>query len=131
MGMMDGDRKKILVVDDEIEHADMVEMRLVANNYEVLRAVDGLEGVERAVQEKPDLILLDLMMPRMDGYTALQRLKSEPTTRKIPVIILSAKGETDSIFMAQDLRATDYLIKPFEDIELLEMVAKYLTTKGS
>lgn len=117
--------KKILIVDDEPEFIDMIQMRLEANGYEVVRATSGSEGLERAAEENPKLILLDVMMPEMDGFDVLKRLRRNPATQYIPVVMLTARGETKSIFRAQDRGATDYLIKPCEPQELLDVVGKH------
>jgi DNA-binding response OmpR family regulator len=118
-------KRKILVVDDEADFADLIKMRLEANDYAVVLARDGEEGLEKAEAEKPDLILLDVMMPGMDGFKVLSRLKASESTRMTPVIMLTAKGETKSIFRAQELGATDFLIKPCESADLLSVVGKH------
>lgn len=118
--------KKILVVDDEAELVDMVKIRLETNGYEVITACDGKEGVEKAMCQHPDLILLDLMMPVMDGFEALRCLKAEQSTSRIPVIVFTARGDTKSVLEAEDLKATDYIIKPFEPKELLKLVRGYI-----
>src|SRR5213592_2896200 len=83
---------KILVVDDEIYIVHILDFSLGMEGYEVITALDGEQAVERAVAEKPDLIVLDIMMPKLDGYETCRILKKEATTRDIPVILLSAKG---------------------------------------
>ncbi len=118
-------RKKILVIDDETEFVDMLKMRLEANRYEVITAADGAEGVDKALKEGPDLIILDIVMPKMDGYQVLLRLKNEDQTRHVPIVMLTAKSESGSIFRSQELRADDYLIKPFDTQELLDLVGRY------
>ncbi|MFH1287396.1 MAG: response regulator [bacterium] len=119
-------QKKILVVDDEIQLVEMMKMRLEANSYEVVTAYDGQEAFEAALREKPDLIILDVMMPIMNGFEALDRLKSNPETMHIPVIMLTAKSDTASIFKAEDLRVKDYMTKPCEPKELLNLIKKYI-----
>ena len=118
--------KRILIVDDEAELLELVKMRLEAHQYEVLTAASGTSGLECALKERPDLILLDVMMPGMDGNEVLRRLRHDERTRSIPVIMLTAKGDTRSILNAQSLWATDYFIKPFEASELLACIRKYL-----
>ena len=117
--------KKILVVDDEENIVRMLVERLEANKYKVLIAYSGKQALEKVTQETPDLILLDIMMPGMDGFQVLHKLKSEFTTSRIPVIMLTCKADSDSILNAQDLEAADYLIKPYEADELLRMVRKH------
>jgi len=102
----------------------MVKKRLDANHDEVAMAFDGVEGFAKASSEKPDLILLGIMMPAMDGFEVLKRLKDNEETRSIPVVMLTAKGETRAILQAQHLRVTDYVIKPFESEELLNTVRR-------
>jgi len=118
-------QKTILMVDDEPDFVDMIQMRLEANNYRVEVAYDGASGLEKAKEASPDAILLDVMMPGMDGFEALRHLKREAATREIPVIMLTAKGETKSIFKAQQSGATDYLIKPVDSEKMLEMLKRY------
>ena len=116
--------KKILVVDDEPHLVQMVKRRLEANRYDVVTAKDGEEGLKKASSEKPDLIVLDVTMPTIDGFEMLKRLKSDDQTRSIPVIMLTASGRTNDIFEGQKLKATDYLIKPFEPDDLLKAIKR-------
>ncbi len=118
--------KKILVVDDEAHRVELLRERLGRNGYEVISAAGGLEGLEKANKENPDLILLDIMMFGMDGFEVLRKLRSEPETKDIPVIMLTAKADTDSIFRAEDLKSADYIIKPFDFKELLDLIEKYI-----
>ncbi len=118
--------KKILIIDDEPDFIDMIQMRLEANGYDVVSAPDGIQGLEAAEEEKPNLILLDVMMPGWDGYETLRQLRKSPDARNIPVVMLTAKGESKSIFHAQDLGSADYLIKPCDAQELLSTVGKYI-----
>ena len=119
-------KKRILVVDDEAELVKAIEIRLKQADYEILTAYDGLEGLEKAQKEKPDLILLDILMPNMDGYQTLQKLKEEESTKSIPVIMLTAKSQVDDVTKAADLGANDYIVKPFNHITLLEKIHKAL-----
>ena len=117
--------KKILIIDDETDFIEMIQMRLEANNYAVISANDGLAGIEKAESENPDLILLDVMMPRLDGFETLRRLRRVAATRQTPVVMLTARGESSAIFKAQSRGVTDYLIKPCDTQELLATVSKY------
>lgn len=119
-------KKRILVVDDEPELMKLVTTRLEANGYAVSAVSNGADGVTRAAAERPDLILLDVMMPVMDGFSVLQRLRADERTRAVPVIMLTARSETHLIMKAQALGAEDYLIKPFRAEELLALIARYL-----
>ncbi|GAC1595865.1 MAG: hypothetical protein NVS3B21_19280 [Acidimicrobiales bacterium] len=112
----------ILVVDD-----DPVIQRLLAVNFEmegyrVVTAGDGIEGLDRVADDRPDLILLDVMMPRMDGIAVVRRLKADPATAAIPVILLSAKAQSTDISGGLDAGADDYVTKPFDPLELLDKV---------
>jgi CheY-like chemotaxis protein len=117
--------KKILVVDDEPEFVEMIRMRLESAGYEVLEANDGYDGLAKARGQNPSLILLDVMMPGLDGFRMLQKLRQDPDTNPIPVVMLTAKGESKSILKAQQHGARDYLIKPIESKELMAMVRRY------
>ena len=118
--------KKILVVDDEENIRKLLEARLKANQYLVITASTGAEALEKAESEAPDLILLDIMMPELDGLEVLRKLKSKFETSSIPVIMLTGKMDTGTIFNAQELEAKDYIIKPFEPQELLDLIKKYI-----
>ncbi|MCX5712257.1 MAG: response regulator [Candidatus Omnitrophica bacterium] len=118
--------KKILIIDDEKDAVSGVAMRLEATGYQVIGAYNGPDGLKLAMEQKPRLILLDLMMPGMDGFEVLRKLKANDQTRNIPVIIFSCKGESDAIFKTQDLGSVDYIIKPFESQELLDLVKRHI-----
>lgn len=117
---------RILAIDDEPRVVELLKKRLERVGYEVITATGGLEGFEKACEQKPDLILLDIIMPEVDGLTVLRRLKAEETTSEIPVIIVTAKGRTDTIFEAKGYGAMDYIIKPFQWTELLRLIKRYL-----
>ncbi|MDA0989517.1 MAG: response regulator [Verrucomicrobia bacterium] len=117
--------KKILLVDDEPDFSAMIQMRLEASGYAVVTAINGADGIALAERERPDLIMLDVMMPGMDGFETLRRFRKINATQSTPVIMLTARGESRSIFKAQNLGVTDYLIKPCDSKELLQLVAKY------
>ncbi len=118
--------EKILIVDDEKELVDMVTFRLQSQEYDVHVAYSGEEALEKVKQESYQLILLDVMMPGIDGFEVLRRLREDPKTRPIPVIMLTCKGEASSIFKTQELGGTDYLIKPFVPQTLLRLIKKYI-----
>lgn len=100
----------------------MLELR----NYEARVAYDGSEGIEQATKERPDLILLDIMMPQMDGYTVCHRLKASKKTKGIPIVMLTAKGESDAVTKSYNVGADDYIVKPFNPSTLLEKVRKWM-----
>jgi DNA-binding response OmpR family regulator len=106
-------KKTVLVVDDEKDIVDLVTYNLRRNGYEVLAAFDGREAVEIAQRETPDLILLDLMLPGMDGTEVARRLKADSRTATIPLIMLTAKGEETDVVVGLTLGADDYVTKPF------------------
>ncbi len=117
---------KVLVVEDEPEIAQMVKLQFELEGFAAQVAPGGLEALEMVEEEKPDLIVLDIMMPRVDGWEVLLKLKSQPSTRDIPVIVLSAKGEDISKITAFRIGADDYLVKPFSSEELIVRSKKAL-----
>ena len=119
-------KKKILVVDDEKDFVEMIKFRLEANGYEVIAAFDGIQGVAFAKRKKPDLILLDVMMPAGGGYLTCERLHMHPLTRSIPIIFLTAKSQLDDLAKAYSVGGKYYLTKPYEPELLLETVKKAL-----
>ena len=106
---------RILIADDEAEIRDLLRLYLEKDGYEVLEAADGLETMERVKKEEPDLLLLDIMMPGLDGYRVLRNVRENSN---IPVIMLSAKGTNTDKILGLDLGADDYLTKPFHISEL-------------
>ena len=116
---------KILVVDDDPEIRTLVSITL-GQNHSVLEAGDGLEAVDRARKEQPELILLDVMMPHMDGFEACRNLKGDPKTHKIPVIMLTARGTKEDIDKGKTVGCEEYFIKPFSPIALLDKVYQVL-----
>ena len=115
---------KILAIDDDQNIRRLLSFNLSAANHEVIVAVNGKEGLAKAVAEKPDLILLDIMMPVMNGYEACEKLKATEETKNTPVFILSAKSQMMDLDDAFDVGADDYITKPF-DIEKLEYSINY------
>ena len=121
-------KKRILVVDDEMDFVKMLQARLRIEGYEVLVAEDGIKGIQIARQEKPDLIILDIMMPGLDGHSVFDTLKKSILTWSIPVIYLTAKtGQADEL-LAMEKGARYYLTKPYNPAMLLEMVKSALAT---
>jgi CheY-like chemotaxis protein len=96
------------------------------SNYVLISAIDGKEAVERARQEKPDLILMDIVMPRMTGLEACRVLKKDKETEKIPVILLTTRGEEQYVQEGYASGCSDYLTKPVNDVELLDLLKAYL-----
>lgn len=125
-------RRKVLLIDDEPEIIETVKFLLGLKNFEVVAAMDGVEGLEKAKSEKPDLILLDLILPKLNGYEVCARLKRDPDTKDIPVLILTARDEAESILRAYRAGADEYIVKPFTTTVLLEKINKHLpAAKGS
>ena len=116
-------KKKILVVDDEPDIVTLIKSRLEANGYDVVSAYNGKDGLEKAIEAQPDMILLDLMMPIMDGYEAGQKLKENPKTKNIPIILFTAaSAEEVAKKGAETIEAIDYVVKPFDDAALLFLI---------
>lgn len=111
--------KKVLIVDDEKNIVDIIGFNLKKEGYEVIKAVDGQEGVQKTFQEKPDLILLDIMMPKMDGYEACKKIRERLNT---PIIMLTARAEEVDKVLGLELGADDYVTKPFGIRELMARV---------
>ncbi|MFZ0035196.1 MAG: response regulator transcription factor [Sedimentisphaerales bacterium] len=119
-------RGKILIVEDDRDIVEMVEYNLKQEGYETIHAFNGEKGIELAGKEKPDLIILDLMLPAIDGFEVCKALKQQHSTAHIPIIILSAKSrETDKV-VGLELGADDYVTKPFSPRELLARVKAVL-----
>ncbi|MBN1870624.1 MAG: response regulator [Candidatus Omnitrophica bacterium] len=117
---------KILLVDDETQLITMVQMRLEANGYEVITASDGQEGLEKAKSESPDLIMMDVMMPKMDGYKACGLLKNDTRYAKIPIILFTARAQQDDQEVGKEVGADAYITKPFEPPVLLAKIKELL-----
>jgi CheY-like chemotaxis protein len=120
---------RILVVDDEPSIVKLVKTTLVGRGHTVDEAFDGVEAIAQAKLHHPDLILLDIMMPRMDGTEVRKRLLADPVTKDIPVIHLSAVGDYDKQRQALNEGATDYIVKPFTPSDLADRVADNLDPK--
>ena len=120
---------KILAVDDEPNITRLVSATLTARGYEVITASDGLEAVAKAESRKPDLIILDIMMPQMDGREVRRRLASKPETKDIPILFLSAVGEFENQLDSMESGFVDFLTKPFAPAELADRVAGILDPK--
>lgn len=113
---------KILIVDDSPEMCEIIQMRLDSFNCKCMIAQNGKEGLEMAEAEKPDLILLDLYMPVMDGYETLRHLRCTPSLEDIPVIMLTASNKPEDIAIALSYGITDYVVKPFNHIDLVNKI---------
>jgi two-component system alkaline phosphatase synthesis response regulator PhoP len=122
---------KILVVDDEIYIVHILDFSLGMEGYEVLTALDGEQAVDKARSEHPDLIVLDIMMPKLDGYETCKILKAGEDTKNIPVILLSAKGRNVDQKIGFEVGADDYITKPFSPRKLVERINTLLGQTNS
>ncbi|MCJ7706399.1 MAG: response regulator [Anaerolineales bacterium] len=119
--------KRVVCIEDEPEMIDLVRLILGRKGFYVIGANGGIEGLETVRREKPDLILLDLMMPDMDGWEVYQQIKSDPQLRNIPVVVVTAKAQSiDKVLGLHIAKVDDYITKPFGPQELLESVEKIL-----
>jgi two-component system alkaline phosphatase synthesis response regulator PhoP len=119
-------RGKVLVVDDEEYIQHILNFSFGAEGFEVITAADGEEAVTIARSEKPDIIVLDIMMPKMDGYEACRQIKGDPQTHNIPVILLTAKGREVDRKLGAEAGADDYVVKPFSPGRLIERVEGFI-----
>lgn len=117
---------QVLVVDDEVSIRELLSFNLKKNAYDVLEAADGRQALKMVQEEKPDLLLLDLMLPEMDGLEVCRRLKEHPATADIPVIMLTARDEEIDKVLGLELGADDYVTKPFSMRELLSRIKAVL-----
>ena len=117
-------QKKILIVDDEVMLVDMIRMRLEDSGYLVDSANDGLEALSKIALMSPDLIVLDIYMAKMDGYTMLKELRKNKKTKNTPVIVLTASGKHREIFDKEGI--SDYMVKPFDTEDFLARIDKVL-----
>jgi CheY-like chemotaxis protein len=119
-------KKRILIVEDQAVISSMLRMRLEANNYEVMTAADGQEGLEKAHKESPNLIILDIMLPKMNGYQICQLLKADPKYKAIPIIISSGRTPQEIRKVGKEMGADAFVSKPFEAEELLSKMKELL-----
>ena len=117
--------KKILVIDDDLLNTKLVKEILEKNNYEVITATDGQDGLEKTESEQPDLIILDIIMPKMDGYTFLREIrakeiKASQKRQPIPIVVLTGSAQMSDLFQLEGIK--DYIVKPFKPEVLLDKV---------
>lgn len=124
-------KNKILIVDDTIDAVELLRKRLRSDGYDTAEAYDGEEGLKKVVEYNPDLIVLDVMMPKLDGYQVCQRLKADENTRYIPILMLTAKSDVESKVKGLDIGADDYLPKPFDYKELSARIRSLLAIKAA
>ncbi len=115
-------RTRVLVIDDDPVILELLRINFEIEGFEVISACDGQEGLRRAGADHPDVILSDIMMPRLDGLQLLARLRGDPATAEVPVVLLSAKAQRAEVDRGLALGADDYVTKPFDPLELLDRV---------
>ena len=125
------ERTKILIVDDEPNIVQTLQDRLEMNEYDVATACNGQEGLEQAINESPDVILLDVIMPVMDGHEMLEALRKQPGCDDISVVMLTARSQTQDIARANACGIEDYIVKPFDLSELLEKIESVIERRNS
>ena len=129
--MTDNTRKQILCIEDDEEMIDLIRLILTRKGFEVLGASSGASGLEIIRNEKPDLVLLDLMMPEMDGWEVYQQIKSDEANLNIPVIVVTAKAQSiDRVLGLHIAKVDDYISKPFSPQELLDSIESVLKRKA-
>lgn len=121
-------KTRILVVEDDRSLVRLYKGILEKEGHEVITAFDGLEGLQKAQDERPDVILLDIFMPDMDGYNSLSAIKNRPATKDIPVVMVSVAGYRLNELLAADLGAAGYITKPVDPAQLLDVIARLLPT---
>jgi two-component system, OmpR family, response regulator VicR len=127
---MADDVKRVVCIEDELEMIELVKLILSRHNFQVTGAVGGQQGLEKIADIKPDLVLLDLMMPEMDGWEVYQKMKASEEMRDIPVIVVTAKAQSiDRVLGLHIARVDDYITKPFGPQELLESVERVLSNR--
>jgi len=120
-------KNKILIIEDDSFISDMYRMKMESEGFDVKVAEDGQKGLEQINLEKPDLVLLDVVMPKMDGFTVLQTIKEDPEIQDVPVVLLTNLGQKDSVEKGLKLGALDYVIKAhFTPAEVVEKVREIL-----
>ncbi len=116
--------RKVLVIEDHAPTVELLRTVLQAGGYAVGVALDGLRGLQKAVEEKPDLVLLDVMMPELNGFEVCRRLKADPRTSQIPVIFVSVKASPENFALGEQAGACGYVTKPFDNQKLLDLMGK-------
>lgn len=128
--MVLGRSRKILAVDDERHIVRLIQVNLERAGYQVVTAFDGRDALKKVEAEKPDLVVLDVMMPHLDGFEVLKRLQANPATREIPVVMLTAKAQDGDVFRGWSSGVSAYLTKPFNPMELITFVKRIFSGPG-
>lgn len=120
---------KILVVDDDPDIRTLLRLVLMSSGFRVVLAEDGDQALRRVAEDLPDLVLCDILMPNLDGYETLAALRSNPASRNLPVLIISARGEAHAVKRALDAGANGYFVKPFETRDLVAEIRRLLSAR--
>ena len=120
-------KKKVLIVDDE-PNVRRLSHKILSNKFDIVEAEDGIQAIDVATAQKPDVILMDMMMPKMDGLTACHVIRNDPATKSIPVIMVTAIGFELNIKLSEQMGAAGYVTKPFSPQNLLNTIAQVLAT---
>lgn len=124
-------KQKILIIEDEPDMRGILQGMVESADYQVISAEDGQAGLDLAIKEKPNIILLDIMLPKLNGFEVLEKLKYDPATQDIPVIILSNLGQEQEVSKGKALGAVDYLIKADVHLtEILDKIGKYINKRA-
>jgi CheY-like chemotaxis protein len=127
----DGIRYRVLVAEDNPQHLELIETYLEAMpNVDVLRAANGIEALQAVQESMPDLVLLDIMMPKMSGFEVCKRIKSDPRTRDILVVMVTALNETGDVERAAECGTDDYLAKPVDRVALIDLIRNLLSARN-
>jgi DNA-binding response OmpR family regulator len=125
------DKPRILIVEDEPDLAQTIQDRLEMNEYVVIRAENGQEGLEKAIEEQPDLILLDVNMPVMDGFQMLEALRNHPKGSHLVVMMVTVSSQKDDVTRAEARGVEDYIVKPFELADLVDKIEQVLRQRST
>ena len=124
---MTASNKTVLVVEDKVSLTQMLQFLFLSKGLDVEIAYDGIEAMEKINTLRPDLVLLDIMMPKMDGFEVLKKLKDSPDTAGIPIIMLTARKSKQDMDRARELGAVEYITKPFKAVEVVDKVLRHLS----
>ncbi len=122
--------KKVVLIEDEPDIAEVIEYNLAREGYKVFLAYNGLEGLETVKRERPEVVLLDLMLPELDGIEVCRQIRENPMTRSLPIIMVTAKGEESDVVLGLELGADDYVTKPFSPRELIARIKAVLRRRS-
>jgi len=121
-------KKKVLIVDYEVDLVETLKFKLEASGFDTLTAYDGLEALSKAKNDHPDLILLDIMLPKLNGYQICRELKSDDKYKHIPIVMLTAKAQESDKFWGLETGADEYVTKPFDSNQLIDIIKKHLSS---